>query len=112
MVKNRAEFIQWVIDNVPRGDALSDPDSVLWNPEKGYGKPIYMNWFVCVKPIAFDLRYFPDGRGNDKGIYWAWCNNVMQGDLRCFMSNDNRQQEWWGFTHEQDIPVWLLKWSQ
>ena len=106
-ILTRNEFKQWVIDHIPNGSSLAEDNSPLWNPQTKNGT---CEWFVNVRPIDFHLRFRPDGRGDAKGKYWAWCNQVLKGELRCFLSNSDDKIEWWGFTDRNDIPIWLLKW--
>ena len=61
-------------------------------------------WFVCIKPI--DNKHF---QGEAK--YWRWCDENCTGKLYCYSSSSELQQEWWGFSDYDDIPLWLLKWA-
>ena len=76
---------------------LAGPDSPLWIPDEG----IPSEWFVCIKPI---------GVHRFKWKYFDWCNNTLKGRVRCYSSDTEGQQEWWGFTDKQDIVLWTLKW--
>lgn len=91
----RVEFAQH-FDEVKHG--LGQPDSPLWCPEEN-GDP--SNWFVCVKPI---------GVSRFRGTYWNWCNTALQGQVKCYSSDSDNSHEWWGFTDQKDIPIWMLKW--
>lgn len=112
MVLDREQFKDWIRNNLPgqhSEDFVHSEHSPLWIPEQGMsGKCLH---FAQIKPISFRARCFPDGRGNPKSVYWNWCNNVLDGEVRCFLSSDREDVEWWGFTNANDIPIWLLKWQ-
>ena len=98
MIINREEFARHF--NTLK-DGLGGPDSALWIPEEDSHPADLSNWFVCVEPI---------GVSRFKWAYWEWCNETLQGKVRCYSSNTDDQQEWWGFTDKDDIVVWMLKW--
>lgn len=75
---------------------LGDYDSPLWIPEEGLTKS---QWFVKVKPIGSR----PD--------YYDWCAANCQGRVLCYSSNDDFDEEWYGFTNKDDIVWWILKWG-
>jgi hypothetical protein len=108
MIVDRNGFKEQAQKYLPRVEL--SPGSPIWNPEKDMDS--VCEWFVCVRPIDFHLRYRPDGRGDAKGMFWSWCNETLSGEVRCFLSNDNRGIEWWGFTRKDDVAIWLLKWSR
>jgi len=92
---NRKQFKEFWNDIRP---GLGDDDSGLWVPEQVKPhKP--SKWFVCVKPVKFSNEY------------WTWCNLHCRGQILSYSSDFHNQQEWWGFTHKDDIALWLLKWS-
>ncbi len=98
MILTRDKFIEhW--DNLKPG--MGGPTSPLWHPEKNEEQQF--NWFVNVRPI----RVF-DHHDGDK--FYQWCLENCQGIVRCFSSNYT--EEWWGFTDQNDIAWWLLKWSK
>ena len=80
-------------------DALGNDGSPLWIPEENSEEPY--TWFVCVKP---------NGVSRFKWSYWEWCNSTLIGKVRCYSSDTDNQQEWWGFTNKEDITIWMLKW--
>jgi hypothetical protein len=93
----RNEFVEYFDQLDPRIQA-AESSSPLWIPEQD---TIQCQWFVCAKPInasTFDSTYF------------TWCQQMLQGAVLCFSSDTDNQQEWWGFTHQEDIPLWMLKW--
>jgi hypothetical protein len=47
----------------------------------------------------------------DKLNFWLWCETNLIGVIRCFSSNTEKQEEWWGFQKQSDISVWMLKWA-
>ncbi len=108
MKLTRAEFIDWILNNL-RHTEFADEGSPLWNPEKS--AQVKCTHFVMVKPLPFFLRYHRDGRGNAKGEYWNWVKQYCNGEVFCFLSNSDDKIEWWGFTDELDINWWLLRWS-
>lgn len=94
----RTEFAQH-FDELQYG--LGQPDSPLWCPEESDNKP--SKWFVCVRPLTVTVSGF-------KQDYWSWCNKTLQGQVKCYSSDSDNHQEWWGFTDQKDISVWMLKW--
>lgn len=95
---NREQFAEMWDEEKP---GLGGPESPLWSPEESFG-PVRCEWFVCVKPISA-VRH-------SKELFWAWCNQNLQGQCRCFSSNHEGREEWWGFTDQNDAVIWLLKW--
>lgn len=95
MILNRQEFADYfeLLDK-----RLAGPSSPLWIPDEDDPS----KWFVCVKPIGVHRFKFS---------YYDWCNNTLMGRVRCYSSNTEDEQEWWGFTEQKDIPIWMLKWS-
>ena len=93
----RAEFAEHFNKLDPR---LGREDSALWLPDEvESGGP--SQWFVCVKPIG--VHRFKFG-------YYDWCNKTLKGRVRCYSSDNDSKQEWWGFTDKEDIVIWMLKW--
>lgn len=67
------------------------------------------NYFVKVVPLQLSYN-------NTKRQYWKWCNEKLKSTLACYYSDSDNKEEYWGFSgHEQvvqqDILLWLLKWS-
>ena len=95
----RQEFIDYFLNLDDRIDG-NDPLSPLWVPEEN--GEVTCHWFVCIKPIKAH-RF--------KSVYYQWCRDTLNGETRCFSTDRERQQEWWGFTVKEDIVLWTLKWS-
>lgn len=94
MVLDRQEFTEHFKSLDVR---LAGPDSPLWIPDEATPS----EWFVCIKPI---------GVHKFKSEYYDWCNDTLKGRVRCYSSDSEGQQEWWGFTDQEDIVLWTLKW--
>ena len=47
-----------------------------------------------------------------KETFWEWCRNNMSKVPMCFMSNKPERKEWWGFNTEEDMMLFLLRWSK
>jgi hypothetical protein len=103
-VLNRQEFITEFNHIMRDHGGCEDPDHPLWEAEKFSTTQVQCQYFVCVKPIVFD--------GWEKHTYWDWVNTTLQGDVTCYSSDDRERQEWWGFTKEEDVPIWILKWAK
>lgn len=88
---------------------FSSDNSPLWATEEHYRKK--SRWFVCVRPINAHSELTVDGR-TPKQEFWLWCNRHCAGQILCYSSDDENQEEWWGFSHQADIVLWMLKWSQ
>jgi len=100
-VLDRQQFIQYWEDVVPD---VGETSSAMWAYEDTCEKK--SEWFTCVRPL--DAH-----RGHDKKIiYWQWCNSNCVGQILCYSTNREEQEEWWGFSHQEDIAFWLLKWAQ
>ena len=94
----REEFAEHFNSLDPR---LGGPNSPLWIPEEG-DQLGNSEWFVCVAPLR--LKEF-------KREYWDWCDKALAGRVRCYSSDSENKQEWWGFTKKEDIVLWTLKWT-
>lgn len=101
MILTRKQFKEHFNSLDPRLPVRGGP---LWIPESFDNKKICCRWFVKVPPVA--LKTY-----NDFDEYWIWCNLTMSGEVRCFSSSSEEQEEWWGFTHKRDILFWLLRWA-
>lgn len=103
MVLDRTEFADH-FNSVKPG--LGDESSPLWAPEEDTGP---LQWFVCVEPLSQS----PKRKAHEvtKDVYWAWCNENLVGTTRCYSSDYQGKQEWWGFSDKQDIVLWTLKWT-
>lgn len=101
-VYNRQEFAT-VFEEMKPG--LGAPDSPLWLPEHSL-KPDTCEYFICVGPVR------PVWDDDDAGLFWDWNEENLQGHVRCFSSNSRDREEWWGFTDESDIMLWILKWAK
>ena len=99
MVLTRQEFQHWVEKRFPH---MAGYHSAIWSVET---KKI-SRWFVLTKPVSMQR----DGR-RLKDQYWNWCNAHCAGQLLCYYSDFDNQEEWWGFSDKQDIALWLLKWT-
>ena len=98
MILTREEFSHYF--NALK-EGLGDSKSPLWIPDEAEdGGP--SEWFVCVKPIGVHKFKF---------AYYDWCNKTLRGKVRCYSSDNDDEQEWWGFTDQKDIPLWMLKWT-
>lgn len=89
-----------------QGPNCEDDDHPLWEAEKMLGsseeRRITCHFFVCIKPIKFT---------GSKQEYWKWVKETLSGEITCFSSDKISGEEWWGFTHKEDIPMWILKWA-
>jgi len=101
MIQTREEFIEWIDRNF--NGVSVDPASPLWIPEHDLHSTI-CEWFVTVGQVR-------NASGTTKTDYWSWCRENLQGYVRCFWSNNQDNQECWGFTNYNDIQWWLLKWT-
>ena len=98
----REEFIAWWDKLVPENPA-NRPDHPLWIPETQLKPGPPSQWFV--------QHYYKEEL--DNGEYWTWCNANLRGQARCYMQNEEEGNcwEWWGFTDQQDVVLWMLKWA-
>lgn len=94
MILERQEFADYFKSLDER---LAGTDSPLWIPDEGTPS----KWFVCTKPIGVHRFKFS---------YYDWCNKTLKGRVRCYSSDTDNEQEWWGFTNQEDIVLWTLKW--
>lgn len=99
-VYTRQEFAT-VFEEMKPGLGL--PNSPLWGPEHSL-KPDQCEYFICVAPVR------PIWDDNEHGTFWDWNTNKLKGYVRCFSSNHRDKEEWWGFTDNDDILIWVLRW--
>ena len=96
---SRHEFSRWL--NL-RDRRLGGKNCAAWSGEPK-GQP--SQWFVNVRPINVSRT------SESKADYWAWCRQNLQGQLLCYYCDSLNGIEWWGFTHKDDIMLWMLKWA-
>jgi hypothetical protein len=107
-VMSRPQFINKVNDIMRNhGVDCADPIHPLWVAEEWHDEnnklcKVKCEYFVCVDPIWDDPIVKRD--------YWKWVEHTLKGDVICFSSDKRERSEWWGFTHEEDILIWSLKW--
>ena len=94
-------------------------DHPIWEPEKYDFRNNASPWqiksslFVVVKPLK--LTYDDSGSGQ-KREFWDWCDKTLNSSLRCYYSDSENQEEYWGFSGNElnlknDVLIWLLKWA-
>lgn len=82
---------------------LGDRNSPLWSIEKTNNrKP--SKWFLSVPPLQL-LPY------DTKDQFWHWVNSTCEGQVLCYSSDSDNQEEWWGFTRHKDAVTFFLKFS-
>ncbi len=85
----------------------TDEESPLWIPEfmgPGAGS-IHCEWFIQVPCLMLGAN-----KKTSRSDYWSWCSEHLEGYVRCFVSNPDLNYDFWGFTNQQDITLWTLKW--
>ena len=105
VVLTRDEFKIWVWDQYSghqHQESIIKDSSPLWIPERDQ---IKCQYFVKTKPVESRYKL-------KKNDYWDWCRKNIRADVKCFWSNQEDHEEWWGFTDYDDIMLWILKWSQ
>lgn len=103
MLLSRAQFAQhW--NSIRSG--LADEGQPLWAPERQLGP---RNWFVCTAQIdVFDTEN--GDRTSDRTNYWNWCTENLSDYPICYSSSYEDNTEWWGFSTQEDIVRWMLRW--
>lgn len=99
MTLTRQQFkIMWN-RHVPH-DPVDRPDHPLWIPETDItpGAPSKLFVRTSIRKTSADG-------------FWAWCNANIAGPVRCYMHDDDKDEEWWGLTTEQDAIIFTLKWA-
>lgn len=99
MILSREEFVKYASLHIPDYGA-GNPDSPFWFGEASGASP--SEWFLCIDTISWGDNDFCDE-------FWAWCDQHCQGQVRCHASGEDL--DWWGFTHREDIELWILRWS-
>lgn len=97
MIVNRSEFRKIWNGYKP---GLGDWNSPLWMPEENHRNK-KSRWFACIPPI-YNSVY---------NEFRMWCVTNCRGQVLCYSSNCEDQEEWYGFTHKPDIMLFMLKWS-
>jgi hypothetical protein len=78
---------------------LAREDGPLWSYEKEFAKQKCLFFLKTT-----DFRSLLIIKNN----YWDWCREHLQGQMLCYSFGESEQ--WWGFTNEKDIALWMLKW--
>lgn len=91
MIYSRKEFIsQWE-------DHLINSEGPMWAYEKFIKhKSVY---FIKIKPVR---------TATCREEFHSWCKQHLSRPVICYSSSES--EEWWGFSNEQDINIWCLKW--
>ena len=98
MIYSRKEFADYFNN---KRDELGADNSPLWAAEEGS----ICQWFIKVRPLSFHKS------SAAKSNFWFWCVTHLAGNVVCYSSDDYNEEEWWGFTVETDIVLWVLKWG-
>lgn len=102
-IYTRHEFGRWL--NL-RDRRLGGRNCVAWSCEP---KNHPSQWFVCVAPVC-DRTKGKNYTGTPAD-YWTWCREKLQGRVLGYYSDRDNGIEWWGFTNQDDILLWTLKWA-
>lgn len=100
MVLTRKQFAEY-FNSLKSG--LGDDDSPLWEGDHDLDEKC--NYFISVPPRPRTYEWKLDFSAN----FWCWAADTLKGCTRCFSAGDD--EEWWGFTHKEDIILFLLRWS-
>ena len=99
MILDRQQFADHMESSMP---GMGDRQSPLWIPDQHFATRF--EWF---------LRFEMTPRQTDE--FWTFAHNCLSGKIGCFSSGMSTHTsefwEWWGFTHKDDIPVFVLRWS-
>lgn len=101
---NREEFKQFVISKIPKYKNMGflEDEEPFWIPEFRDG------W----KASYFaETKVMQNASGIGKREFWEWCKNNLSKNPLCFMNDTSRNVELWGFNTEQDLILFLLRWS-
>ena len=80
-------------------DGIGNVDGPLWIPE--WDMIAGCQWFIKVNPIKIPCSTLS---------YWNWICDNLKGEVRCYTSSSDDQEEWWGFTYKEDVIWWSLRW--
>ena len=101
MILDRQQFADHMESSMP---GMGDRQSPLWIPEQQHGTRF--KWFLRI-----DMANFP----HDDSQFWQFAHNCLGGKIGCFSTGmdtvTGESWHWWGFTHKDDIPVFVLRWS-
>jgi hypothetical protein len=100
-IVSRKEFIAIMEEDAPGLKPVTSR-SPLWIPERELEPKT-----KCIKFIRTKRLHLKDLGKRD---YWEWCNETLNGTVRCFSSGD--EDEWWGFTDPDDVVIWTLRWAK
>ena len=101
MILTREEFSDYFNQEHP---GLGAASSALWEPECYEPDARPSRWFLYARSVQIQN---PDW---DKAGYWGWVRDHCQGQVLCY-SLDDEGQGWWGFEHQADIMLWILRWT-
>ena len=104
MIQTRTQFRAWIRTQFDEKNMDQD-SSPIWIPEHDLNG-VKCEWFVTVPCVQVSRN------SEHKSDYWAWCAANLTGAVRCFWSNNEDDEECWGFTELDDVAWWMLKWSK
>jgi hypothetical protein len=104
MIQTRTQFRSWISHQFDEKNMDQD-GSPIWIPEHDLNGA-KCEWFVTVPCVQVSRN------SEHKSDYWAWCAANLTGAVRCFWSNNEDDEECWGFTELDDVAWWMLKWSR
>jgi hypothetical protein len=82
---------------------IASSQGALWAYERSC--PQKGQWFICIRPL--ELRR----NESERIAYWQWCNSKCTGQILCYSTDYENQEEWWGFSRREDIVLWFLRWT-
>jgi len=101
----RSEFCDYVLKEFRHSWSLTNLQEgmPIWIPEERAGwKASYFAVTPCLDIVS--------KHHEDVSEFWEWCRLHLSRTPMCYMSNSQRNQEWWGFNTEQDQLLFTLKW--
>lgn len=104
IILNRKQFRNYWNNLCP---GLGDEGSGLWALEHHTGKK--SRWFISTRNIFTQTEEEKQKIPDIKQYFHRWCYNNTLGQILCYSSNYN--EDWWGFSHKDDIFLFRLRWS-
>lgn len=102
MILDRQQFAHHMKSGHHFADRQTPFQNPLWVPEQQHNARF--EWFLRISMANYQTEEF-----------WDFCHNTLQGKIGCFSSGMNtitgESWEWWGFTHKDDITLFVLRWS-
>jgi hypothetical protein len=102
---NREEFKAYVLEQVPKYAecGLLDDGEPFWIPEFAENRKCKV--FVEIEQLMGSKWL------GERDPFYEWNKKHLSKTPLCFVSDGEKNREWWGFENEQDAVLFVMRWS-